>query len=101
MESIYRSVWLNCRRREKLFCATVLPGYDDSHIGRKSPQILEREDGEVYRSTWRQAIASHAPWVAITTFNEWHEGSDIEPSREYGDEYIKMTRRFAEELKGE
>ena len=29
---------------------------------------------------WRAAIAAHADVVTITSFNEWHEGTQIEPA---------------------
>jgi hypothetical protein len=29
---------------------------------------------------WRSAIAAHADQVTITSFNEWHEGTQIEPA---------------------
>jgi hypothetical protein len=29
---------------------------------------------------WRAAIASRADAVTITSFNEWHEGTQIEPA---------------------
>ena len=29
---------------------------------------------------WRSALAAHADRVTITSFNEWHEGTQIEPA---------------------
>ena len=33
-----------------------------------------------YDNEWKAAIAAHARWVGITSFNEWHEGTQIEPA---------------------
>ncbi len=38
-------------------------------------------------------------WVLITTFNEWHEGSEIEPSVEYGSLFITLTNEYATQFK--
>jgi hypothetical protein len=37
----------------------------------------------------------------VSTFNEWIEGTQIEPSvaEEYGDEYLRLTRQFAARFK--
>ncbi|WBH18083.1 endo-1,3-alpha-glucanase family glycosylhydrolase [Sphingomonas radiodurans] len=85
---------------EQLFCATVIPGFDDTLVpGRKSPRpTVARAEGGTYRALWDAAIRHEADWVLVTSFNEWHEGSEIEPSREHGDRYLQLTaaasRRF-------
>lgn len=85
---------------ERLFCATVIPGFDDRLVpSRPQPRpTVERYDGRTYDALWNAAIRHDADWVIITSFNEWHEGSEIEPSREQGDRYLKLTaaasRRF-------
>jgi hypothetical protein len=33
---------------------------------------------------WQAAIAAHADRVTITSFNEWHEGTQIEPAAPAG-----------------
>jgi glycoprotein endo-alpha-1,2-mannosidase len=84
----------------KLFCATVIPGFDDTLVpGRAVPRpTVARHDGGTYRALWNAAIRHRADWVVVTSFNEWHEGSEIEPSREHGDRYLQLTaaasRRF-------
>jgi len=73
---------------------TVIPGYDDTKI--RHPGLkADRLDGEVYRVLWEEAIKAKPDWVLITSWNEWHEGSEIEPSLEYGDQYLQLTKDYA------
>ena len=44
-------------------------------------------------------MTADQPFLFITTFNEWHEGTELEPSREYGDSYIDLTKRMIAETK--
>jgi glycoprotein endo-alpha-1,2-mannosidase len=77
---------------------TVIPGYDDTKI-RKPGLRVERYDGALYRTQWEQAIEADPHWVLITSWNEWHEGSEVEPSHEDGDTYLKMTAELAARFK--
>jgi hypothetical protein len=54
--------------------------------------VTERWGGETYRVLWEEAVAAHPDYVLITSWNEWHEGSEIEPSVEYGS-LFSMRRR--------
>jgi glycoprotein endo-alpha-1,2-mannosidase len=83
---------------DKIGTITVIPGYDDTKI-RKPGLAVERYDGELYGLQWEQAIATDPHWVLVTTFNEWHEGSEIEPSLQYGNKYIDLTGQFAAQFK--
>ncbi len=84
---------------EKLWVATVMPGYDDTRTSRADKFARNREDGNFYRSTWNAAIASRPDMVVITSFNEWVEGSMIEPSVTYGNLYLDLTREYATQFK--
>ncbi len=87
------------RREGAISCITVIPGYDDTKIRRPGTNA-ERHDGATYAALWQEAIAAAPDWVLVTSWNEWHEGSEIEPSIEYGARYLHMTeaatRRFRE-----
>jgi hypothetical protein len=86
------------KRHGRIACMTIIPGYDDTKI--RTPGInAERQGGETYRVLWEEAIRSDPDWIIITSFNEWHEGSEIEPSLEHGDQYIRMTGRYAKQFK--
>ncbi|GIX05976.1 MAG: hypothetical protein KatS3mg115_0379 [Candidatus Poribacteria bacterium] len=86
------------RRFGKIACLTVIPGYDDTKI--RTPGIAaDRQGGETYRVLWEEAIAADPDWVLITTWNEWHEGSEIEPSIEHGDLALRQTAELAAAFK--
>jgi hypothetical protein len=69
---------------QHLICApSVGPGYN-ARRGSGDPVIKPRRGGATYDAMWRAAIASRADRVTITSYNEWHEGTQIEPAAEPG-----------------
>ena len=91
-QSFYEN-WVKAQGGLKATTATVMPGFDDSHLpDREKPVTMERGDGSPYARLWQAAIAARPDWVLIVSFNEWHEGSEIEPSRQSGDRELVMTR---------
>jgi hypothetical protein len=85
----------------KLSAVMINPGFDDTHTNRPPPRpTLLRRDGQTYAALWQAAIQSGADWAVVASFNEWHEGSGIEPSAEYGDTYLRETRVWAERFRG-
>jgi len=64
-----------------LLCApSVGPGYDARFVT-DDPVVRARRNGARYDSMWKDAIHSHADIVTITSYNEWQEGTQIEPAR--------------------
>ena len=59
---------------------SVGPGYDATHAT-ADLRVKPRRDGATYDAMWRSAIRSSADGVTITSYNEWHEGTQIEPAR--------------------
>jgi len=59
---------------------SVGPGYDATHAT-ADLRVKPRRDGATYDAMWRSAISSSADGVTITSYNEWHEGTQIEPAR--------------------
>ena len=84
----------------KIYVATVMPGYDDRKTGRGGAFAVGREDGAYYARSWQAAIGSAPDWVVITSFNEWPEGTYIEPSQAYGSRYLEMTAQWAAAFRG-
>ena len=66
--------------RLKLLCApSVGPGYLASRAtGDK--RTRPRRQGKTYDAMWRAALRAGADVVTITSYNEWSEGTQIEPA---------------------
>ena len=62
-----------------LLCApSVGPGFDGRRAG-ESP-VRDRKKGQTYDLLWAAALAAEPDVVTITSFNEWGEGTQIEPA---------------------
>jgi hypothetical protein len=84
----------------KIWVATVMPGYDDRKVRPNNGFARSREGGAYYGACWQAAIDSKPDWVIVNSFNEWPEGSYIEPSQAHGNLYLDLTRDWAARYKG-
>lgn len=75
------------------------PGYDHSAVPGRAPLVREREGGRFYEESWLKFLRRPSPFVMIETWNEFHEGTDIAESREYGRQYIELTRKYSDLFK--
>jgi len=92
----------------------VNPGFSAVRIGYEASTYVPRRDGAAYEERWQAALDAgvEPALVAITTFNEWHEGTQIEPAAagaktggghtyaDYGklppDGYLALTRQWVD-----
>lgn len=81
-------------------CAALGPGYDHSAVRGREPLVVDRRDGAFYADNWRSLLGltpGRRPHVVmIETWNEFHEGTDVAPSQEYGRQYVELTREYAD-----
>ena len=85
----------------KIWVPVIMPGYDDRRTGRSDAFVRPREDGAYFARTFEAALASRPDWaIIVNSFNEWCEGSMIEPSVSYGNKYLDQTRGFSARYKG-
>jgi hypothetical protein len=68
-------------RTAHLICApSVGPGYEATRATGDA-RVRPRLDGRTYDSMWGAAIRARPERITITSYNEWHEGTQIEPAR--------------------
>ena len=68
-------------KNKKIFIPCVGPGYNDTRVRPWNGNTTrDRDNGNYYDRMFKQAIDCKAPFVGITSFNEWHEGTQIEPA---------------------
>lgn len=82
-----------------LSVASIGPGYDHSNVPDRDPFVIDREDGAFFERSWTRLLRSGIDRVMIETWNEYHEGTDISHSKEYGRQYINLNRYYADRFK--
>jgi glycoprotein endo-alpha-1,2-mannosidase len=81
-------------RRLGLLCApSVGPGYDAVRAT-GDVRVRTRAGGITYDRMWRGAIRAGADVVTITSYNEWHEGTQIEPAKAVGAPYVSYDGAY-------
>jgi len=82
--------------------STVWPGYDDGNTlcfaGQR--RYLTREVGATYRHSWEAIFNKSSPIVLIDSWNNWANGTQIEPSSSFGYSHLEQTKDNIEEFKG-
>jgi hypothetical protein len=64
-----------------LVCSpSVGPGYNGRRAGELSP-TRPRANGATYDHLWRAALGAAPDIVSVTSYNEWGEGTQIEPAQ--------------------
>ncbi len=82
---------------------SIAPGYDDTRAGNTlndyrnpSPAFArDRRAGGYYADTFAATTGTNGDFLLIKSFNEWVEGTAIEPSRGEGDLYLNLTCQYA------
>ena len=81
---------------------SAVSGFNDTPVwgwGNR-PRSAPRYDGRRFETTWQMSIDAGADVVQIVTWNDWNEGSHIEPSDDFGYRYLELNKRYAAAFKG-
>ncbi|MCL4203535.1 MAG: DUF5010 domain-containing protein [Pirellulaceae bacterium] len=102
-EADSRYQWGGALRPQLLETAGIGPGYDHSAVPGRTPLVRSRDDGRFYEFSWHRLLSrdpATRPWlVHVETWNEFHEGTEICETIEYGRQYIDATRKFADQFR--
>lgn len=79
--------------------ASLGAGYDHSAVPGREPLIVPREEGRFFERNWEAFLSRPSKLVMIETWNEFHEGTEIAASREYGRTYLALNRTYADLFK--
>jgi hypothetical protein len=73
--------WARSLPPDSLYVPSVIPGFSAKRVGYAATTYVPREDGSTFDTQWTSALGTSVEpaLVTITSFNEWHEGSMIEP----------------------
>ncbi len=73
--------WARNMPPDSLYIPSVIPGNSARRVGYPEDTYVPRNDGATYNEQWTAALGTgvEPTMMTITSFNEWHEGSMIEP----------------------
>ncbi|MBD3353403.1 MAG: hypothetical protein GF364_18115 [Candidatus Lokiarchaeota archaeon] len=108
LDQLFGSLSALAHGHGKGFCSVVIPGTDNTcvHGFQGTPMydgrtgtINTRANGLTFNMTWQAAIDADSDFVNIVSWNELHEGTEIEPTIENGTTYIELNKYWSEEFK--
>lgn len=76
---------------------TAFPGFHDVYEeagGRNSYGYLDAQEGKIFDYTLHKAIINHTDIIQIVTWNDFGEGTNIEPTEEYGYRYLETIQEL-------
>jgi hypothetical protein len=79
------------------FIAVAYPRFEDIYAEarvHKSWGSIDDQGGKTYEETLSRALKSKAPITQVATWNDWGEGTQIEPSAEFGYRDLEATQRL-------
>jgi len=81
---------------------SAIPSFNDTPVWGwgDGPRIAPDYHGERFRRSWELSIANAVDLVQLVTWNDWNEGSQIEPSDTYGYRYLELTKKYSADYKG-
>jgi hypothetical protein len=89
------------------FADSIAPGYDDTRAVNAPmdvrvpapPFARDRRNGAYYADTFAVTARTGGDFLIVKSFNEWVEGTAIEPGESFGDQYLEQTCQFANEYR--
>lgn len=97
VQDLYREWFISARAVGTAFIPPVIPGFDKTENKNGNPDdLIERSHDRFsdLSALAREVMDPDLEAVLITSFNEWHEGTTVEPAEEYGTSYLEDIPEF-------
>ncbi len=108
----YPQSWLKQKRwadglravsKSLYFADTIASGFDDTRsvnapgdLRSNAPHFArDRRGGGYFADTFAATANTGGDFLFVKSFNEWIEGTEIEPGASYGDLYLNLTCQYA------
>jgi hypothetical protein len=94
-EEVYAAWRLRAEKFGTAVIPSVFPGFDNTRDNRAQKVIVVPRSVNGFEKFCQMAKQYADPrikMVMVTTFNEWHEGTSVEPAEEWGTAYLEVVR---------
>ncbi|QQE13063.1 hypothetical protein JD969_06275 [Planctomycetota bacterium] len=94
--------WLKKEKRLDFFMTVVCPGFDSTGVWGwgGGPRVLDRNGTDILEYTMSRALEGEPELVQIMTWNDWEEGTAVEPSRDFGFTYVDTIEKWWGDVTG-
>lgn len=81
-------------------CAS--PGFNDTGVNGwgNGPRITDRRGTREFEDNWAEVLAHQPDAVQVATWNDFEEGTTVEPTEEYGFDFLNITEKSAAQFCG-
>ncbi len=86
---------------EPLAIPVAFPRFDDIYEQaglHASYGTIPDDQGRTFATTLQQALAAGTPYIQVATWNDWGEGTSIEPSVEFDTRDLETIQQFRREM---
>lgn len=82
--------------RLRYWVGGVSPGFDDTGVWGwgNGPRKTDRRGTDEYRDNWEDVLRYRPPFVQVITWNDFGEGTIVEPTQEFGFTFLDMTEKY-------
>ena len=78
------------------------PGFNDTGVNGwgNGPRVTDRRGTREYEDNWAEILKRQPDAVQIATWNDFEEGTTVEPTEDYGFNFLTLTEKLAAEYCG-
>jgi len=101
-KQFFSKSYKQARTNPPFIFGSATPAFNDTPVWGwgAGPHIAPDYKGKRFISTWDLSVENNVELVQLVTWNDWNEGTQIEPSDTYGFRYLELNKKYAAKYKG-